>query len=220
MTPTIYLHIQHRPWSGDFGASADLDGDGAIEEGERERDMVSGYVAHAARRIVQDGAQVMVIDPWTDPVWPRSYSGVHAALRPMTGIYVACHVNAGGGDYGMVQHDHRSRLGEATARVVAHHLAGLPELAEAKVRAVHDDRHHQMGSEWRDETGRRSWLYRGYGCIMGIYPHAGIHAVLVEPFFLDRPAHQVLASGDGLRRVGEALGAGLVSALLAKWPHV
>lgn len=219
MHPTIYLHIQHRPWSGDYGAVADLDGDGKIEEGERETDMVRGYVSHCARCLALERLQVAVIDPARDDTWPRRYSAVHASLQPHTGVYVACHANAGGGDYGLVQHDTRSRLGEATARVMAYHLGELAELASAKVRGVYDDRYTRVGSEWRDEMGRRSWLYRGFGCIKGIYPHRNIHAVLVEPFFLDRHEHHELATEDGLKRVGEAVAAGLAKAVRARWPN-
>lgn len=106
-------------------------------------------------------------------------------------IYVALHVNAGGGTYALVEYDARSAGGAKVARALAASLDGLAEVTAGKVEAM--------------DSGTR-----GFVCLAGIYAGpSNLCGVLVEPGFIDSDAHASLWTAEGLARVAGALGVGL-----------
>lgn len=224
MPPLLLLHPQHRPWDGEYGAAADLDGDGVVGEvGERERDLVDRYVAAALEEGRRLGLDVRVLDPAADAHLPRDYAGMHALAAELArdlgyprALYVAAHVNAGGGRDGLVGHDSRSGQGCKAALVVADALGALPELARVRTTAHVDDRHHRgPDGRWKTTEGKDAWLYRGWSCLQGIYRGPDCLAgVLCEPFFIDQVLHRPLTTEAGLRRVGVALASGAARYLL------
>jgi hypothetical protein len=199
------LDIQHgRKRDGapvDPGAAYDLDGDGVVgETGEREIDITRAYVGAARVGLETVGLAVEVLDS-------GSYDERHVracvlARGASWAGYIACHVNAGRGTYGLVKHDHRSIGGRKFATVLAEELVraavGLkPELTSAKVVPL-------TPSE------------RGWSCIDGIYRGpAWLVGVLFEPGFIDTTSHRPLWTPAGVERIGAVLTRALVRASMS-----
>lgn len=193
-------HAGKRSSPADVGACYDLDGDGVkAETGEREIDLTLGYGERAAQALEQVGVQVVRLG-WPDYV--GSYDERHAqaighARSNKEGrcLYVALHVNAGGGDYGLVEYDERSGRGGAAASTLCRALTTLPELSRGKTNAL-------------DSTER------GWACIDGLYSGpANLCGVIYEPGFIDQAKHRPLWTEAGLARVGRALAQGCLTYL-------
>lgn len=190
--PLAILDIQHagrpsRP--GDLGASGPAG---------REVDLVRVYVDRARSCLEQLGVDVWVLTEGEYAERHQFACGLVRAQQPDRAAYVACHLNAGGGDYGLVIRDSRSTGGRWLAEVLAHRLEAelVPPLS--RVRA-------SWTSAEADSPFPRAW-----GCIRGIYQGPPqLAGVLAEPAFLDRAAHQALLDADGLRQIGEALAIGI-----------
>lgn len=181
----------------DLGAAVDLDGDGQIATGEREANLTPLYIDPAKKLLEEMGHTVYVLDSG----W---YSDRHnraceiAANNPgMRVAYLACHVNAGGGDYAVMIHDARSGGGKGlanhlSAAICDHNLTGI---RRSLVRSASAD------NAWK----------RGYTTIKGIYSGpANISGVCLEPYFIDREEHRYLTTVQGGQEIAEALVDGLV----------
>lgn len=171
-----------------------------------EADLTLRYI-EAARDalLLHDGIEVRIIDPLTNGPrlsygarqemakwWARKDAGM-LLDAPVPVVYVACHLNAGGGDYGMVGHDPRSSTGRDIARYVADQVEWRLPVSRCRVEAL---------------EGR--WA-RGLSCIEGIYSGpANIAGILYEPLFLDHPRHTAAIEAEGLRWAGLALASGLL----------
>lgn len=206
--PLAILDIQHtgrasRP--GDMGAGADLDHDGQVEPDEREVAIVRAYVDVARARLEGMGIEVLVLDQGEySERHARAAAAAEARPRRDRAAYVACHLNAGQGDYGLVLYDHRSTGGRRLAESVAWELGA--QLRPPLRRVV---------TSWTGAPTQSPPYPRAWACLRGIYDGpAELVGVLVEPAFVDRPDHAPLTTGDGPRRIGEALALG-VSAWLA-----
>ena len=115
-------------------------------------------------------------------------------------LYLALHVNAGGGAYAMAMHDAKSGGGKAAAGVLAAHMGELENISKSKVIACED-----LG-----------WTRRAHYCIKGIYRGpANISGVLLEPFFIDSKlgVHDRFRTSEGLAELGAAIGTGAVEYL-------
>lgn len=166
-----------------------------------EADLVMEYITEARAVLEAEGAQVRVIDPLTEP--PRMSYGARqerakwwARQSPGSKVaYVACHLNAGHGDYAILGHDPRSQDGRAVAEHVADALdLTVPVLSRIRVEAL---------------TGK--WA-RGLPCIEGIYSGpANLCGMLYEPLFVDHPSHQHYIQTGGLRDVGACLARGIIA---------
>jgi hypothetical protein len=194
----VIFDVQHtgrpsRP--GDMGAAYDLDGDGVRnEEGEREVDMTRAYVAAAVAVLACSGVPADVLDSGEYGERHRRADNIARGVNGPV-VYVACHVNAGGGRYGLVLRDARSSGGEALARTLAVELRRLPELGDTRASTL-------------------SANDRGWACIDGIWQGpANLCGVLLEPFFLDSATHRALTKPAGLARVGGAIAAGCLAFL-------
>jgi len=196
-------HVGRPSRPGDLGAACDLDGDGVVEPDEREVALVRQYVAEARTRLEAAGVRVVVLEH--GEYRERHAQAGEEARGARRAAYVACHVNAGGGDYGLVVFDGRSVLGRALA----------DRLCEALVMRCRPPLTRAVTS-WTASASDASPYPRAWSCIQGIYRGpAGLSGCLYEPFFLDRPDHAALATEDGLRRVGAALAAGVLAHLEA-----
>jgi N-acetylmuramoyl-L-alanine amidase len=213
------LDLQHRgkPGSNDLGASHDLDGDGVVEAMEHEANLTPIYAAAARSKLEAMGAEVLVLDSGWYATRHKA-AGKAAAEHAGAAVYVACHLNAGGGDYGLVCHDYRSGRGAGAATEIAlklrKHLA--PELRRALVGATAPTTRptDSTAAAWdalpRYE-GALLWP-RAWSTLSGIYSGPGnVCGVCFEPAFIDTSAHRGLLTDDGLRRVGDALASGLLS---------
>ena len=196
----VIFDRQHygKPNQNDLGAGVDLDGDGTVETAEREANLTPLYYLPAKAALEALGHTVYVLDSG----W---YSDRHERANQIARdnpdewvAYLACHINAGGGDYAVMINDARSGNGKRLAEALAQSIsdAKLAGISRSLVRGASAD------NDWS----------RAYTTIKGIYSGPGnISGVCVEPFFIDRPEHQWLASAQGGRAIADALVAGLVA---------
>jgi hypothetical protein len=176
----------------DVGASADLDHDGVVEVSEQEAVLTARYSIAAETRSRELGDDVIVL---SDGRYSERHARANAYAKAYAGpcAYVACHLNAGGGAYGLALHDHRSARGQALADAVAvEWRAALPELAAVHVRAA---------APFGD------WVH-AYNTIAGVYEGRPV-GLCAEPCFLDGPLAAGLLSSAGLDRIGHALALGV-----------
>jgi len=151
--------------------------------------------AGALRAFLEErGAEVLTNDP-THWILVGPYSTRHRAVNAWKPhAYLACHLNAGGGRYALMEHMSMSR-GKALAEAIGQSLSAIfPALAD----------HRTLALKSTD---------RGAVCIERVEDPAA--AVLCEPFFGDNPAHQALLAAPELHRVGRAIGLGVA----AWWEH-
>lgn len=220
MTPPpvgLILDIQHANRAskpGDLGAAYDLDSDGHPgEPGEREVDLVRGYVAAAYAYANERDLHGVVL---TEGEYEDRHWRAIKIARENPGIrwaYVAAHTNAGGGSYALVRPDHRSAAGARLAARVIVALEALPEIRGGRV----DPLYPTKDAAFRDSRSvntpdRIAWWTRGWSCIDGVYQGpSNLCGVLVEPFFGDSAAHKPLTTPEGLARVGRALVDGVIA---------
>ena len=195
----LILDIQHAGRASkpsDLGAAADLDGDGKIERDEHEARLTPVYAQAAQDLAAADGVRVLRIDGGEYPTRHRVAVELAASDPGRRWLYVACHLNAGGGDYGLVIHDSRSQAGRLAAEAVRAEVAKLPGLRRALAGATSAE-----GSDWP----------RAWSTIRGIYDGpANLSAICFEPCFMDQPAHRPLLTKAGLDQIGAALFRGAV----------
>jgi N-acetylmuramoyl-L-alanine amidase len=143
------------------------------------------------------------------PVSSGSYAERQAlACAVRADLYLQGHLDAGGGRHASLCYDRRSGAGRRLAQVVAERLqAACPELDGAHAQPCWDDRADKPPPE-------RPWRWRAWSCIEGVYQGTPAGLVL-EPAFVDQPAHLALLQPAGLVRVGRALAEGVVRYLEA-----
>lgn len=196
----VFLDRQHagKPGSMDRGAWADINGDGSREHWEAEANLTNLYLHHAEVRLGELGYTVIKLSD-------GRYSDRHDRVNRESAVagrlkwtspyaYIAAHANAGGGDYGLVLHDHRSppNNGPVLAQRIADRLGrAAPELSRVVTDGASLDR-------WD----------RAYNTIRGL--KSRVVGICFEPFFLDFPEHaRTLATPEGLERIGVALAEGI-----------
>lgn len=190
----VFLDRQHAGKPGklnDRGAAADLDGDGKKEIHELEAMRTPLYLLQAEQRLISHGHKVITLsDGW----YSDRHKRVNSYANKVGGraIYVAAHLNAGGGSYGVVFYDHRSQNGQKLSEKIAARLeATCPELTRGvKTRAANP----------ADGTKNAYYTIKGIGTPV---------AICFEPCFMDTPEHQGLLEGEGLVRIGYALADGI-----------
>jgi hypothetical protein len=195
----VIFDRQHygKPGKSDLGAGYDLDQDGDVAAQEREANLTPLYIEPAKKLLEGLGHTAYVFDSG----W---YSERHAKANALAAhfpndrvAYLACHVNAGRGDYAVMIHDERSGGGKGLAAALSGAVSdrNLPGIRRSLVRAA------SAGNDWK----------RGYTTIKGIYSGpANISGVCVEPYFIDREEHRYLTTVQGGREIAEALVDGLV----------
>lgn len=152
-------------------------------------DMIAAYYMMNAERMLRgDGIDVVSMSGFPYAVQHRRAAELRAS------VFVSCHVNAGGHDYGAAFYREGDAAGRAVAEAVAAELRKLPELSRAIARAVPRD-----GEPWERNV---------YSTIAD----APDGAICYEPGFIDNPAHRSLWDG-GAVRVGYALARGIIHAL-------
>lgn len=177
----------------DRGAWGDLDHDGRVDVEEQEAALTARYLLAAELELLRLGHSAL---PLADGSYAERHARANKYAQAIGGraVYIAAHLNAGGGRYGSTFYDARSTAGKALSVAVAAALrSACPELgADVWARAA-------------EPTG--PWA-RAYSTIAGVYSGRPV-GLCFEPFFLDAPPHQVLASPEGLGRVGVALARGI-----------
>lgn len=173
--PLIALDPQHinKPSHPlDRGAAFDIDGDGVVRREEHEVDLVLQYVG-ATRRLLEHN-RIPVID---------GFSGAYSARNRHAddvgaGLYLACHMNAGGGSYGLVGVDHRSRAGSPARQVAQQLQVAWGELLGIEVQIIE-----------LTPTGNRAQR-NGFATIR----RRRGPALLLEPLFMDGHASLLVPS--------------------------
>ena len=190
----LILDIQHagrRSKPGDLGASADLDRDGLVEAHEHEARLTPLYAQAAMDLAAAAGVPTLRIDGGEYSARHKMAIELAKSQPSRRWLYVACHLNAGGGNYGLVIADRRSTAGRVAAGLIADVLSALPELSRTIAGTTAAE-----GSDWP----------RAWSTIDGIFAGPpNLSGICFEPCFMDTPAHLPLLTGDGLRRIGAAL---------------
>ena len=173
------------------------DDHGASFEDLRETDLSRAYIEAARDALEVAGVPTIMLGyGW----YSARHAYVREAAKAVTGkcVYVACHVNAGGGSYGLVCYDKRSGAGQRLSSAVSSELGKL------------------VGKS-RSEAASASLWGNAYNTIKGVYEGpANLSGICFEPGFIDSADNRHLWYADGLVRVGEALAAGILSYLEVK----
>ncbi len=163
---------------GHAGRPSRLADRGAVFEGVEETSAVRRYTDALDQELRRLGhGCVLLSDGEYRDQWARA-DGLGA------GVYLNCHVNAGGGDRGLVLHDHRSARGRALAEGVAGEL-GRALGWRCEARACRPD---------SNGVPRDADFSEAFGTIAGVRAVA----LCLEPYFLDGPRR-----GEFLARLDE-----------------
>jgi hypothetical protein len=104
---------------------------GVIERDEHEARLTPLYAMACRALAARDKVPVMLIDSGEYSA-RHKVAAFYAQNAPFTRwLYVACHLNAGGGNYGLVIHDSRSQAGRLAAESIRAELRSLPGLTRA-----------------------------------------------------------------------------------------
>jgi N-acetylmuramoyl-L-alanine amidase len=189
----VAIDVQHigRPWphAGDRGTRFLMV---ATQATLWESDCALQYAQAAGRWLRERGAQVRD----NHPAVLATYSTRNRTAAAWgCDAYLACHVNAGNGNYPLTEHmsgayGQGQYLGAAIGNAL--HLA-FPVLLNPRSAPL------LVGQ-------------RGAVCIESV--PLQVAAVIVEPFFGDNPSHQSLMTAPQLQAVGEAIAQGV-----AEWWH-
>ena len=195
ISAVVYLDRQHSGKPGkpaDRGAAVDLDGDGKIQRDEQEAALTARYLLACELALLEMGHVVI-------PISDGSYNDRHARVNRYAGsfktgrpqLYMAGHLNAGGGDYGLLGYDYRSRSGPELASRIARQLRQVaPELNGVKCIEARPD----------------NWTRNMFATISGVMQPIGL---CLEPCFMDQPSHADLLTAAGLSTIGRAIAAGV-----------
>jgi hypothetical protein len=195
----VIFDRQHygKPNRNDVGATFDLDRDGLVETQEMEANITPYYYLPAKKLLEERGHSAIVLDyGW----YKTRHEKANAIARANPGqrvAYLACHVNAGMGDYAAFIHDSRSAGGKELSEALAYAFRSPPlrGIRRALVRAG------SPSNGWKN----------GYYTVAGIWAGpSNISGTCLEPFFLDRAEHQWLASVDGGVQIARRLVRGLL----------
>ena len=173
-----------------IGAVADIDGDGEKSIHEAEA-FYTGYLSMSIELNLRQN-DIHVI-PISDGSYQERHSRVNDYAARYTGpvVYIALHLNAGGGDYGAMFYDHRSGAGADLSDHIAEAMeANLPEIRTVK----------------KIPASPADWTKNAYYTIKGVGRPV---AICSEPLFIDCEQHQQLLTRDGIQRVGFAMALGI-----------
>ena len=166
------------------GASRDVDGDGKITAEEMEAIWTARIAIELEIRLLDMGFDVM---PISDGKYSERHQRVneYAQKHPGPWVYLAMHLNAGGGNYGSYFYDHRSSKGQQLATIMAQHLKQqVPQLTRTKaIESKSDD-----------------WTKNAFYCIRNVGRPV---AICCEPFFID--THMELLSIPNIINVATSM---------------
>ena len=191
----VVLDRQHvgKPGKDDRGAQTKINGETVYEI-----DLTAGYIDAAVALLSAEGHTVHVLESgWYGERHERAAEIARDNPHDLV-AYVACHVNAGGGSYGLALHDARSRSGLSLAEAIADTLGTVaaPPPDRALVRAA------ERGGTWG----------RAMTTIAGIWDApANCAGVCFAPMFIHSPKHRELLTPEGLRVIGQALAVGCMT---------
>lgn len=187
----IYIDRQHSGQANRIdsrGAGIDLDGSGKKEANEMEAHW-TGYLSLMLESNLLDmGFQVI---PISDGTYKQRHDRVNEYAKKFNcpQIYLAMHLNAGGGNYGAMFYDHRSSQGMLLAKSICDGLkTSVPDIPSFK----------HISSQPGD------WTKNAFYCIQGIGSPV---AICSEPLFMD--THQSLISLPGFTKIALGMAIGI-----------
>lgn len=183
----VFIDRQHagKPSKiNDRGASRDINGDGQITAEELEAIWTARIAINLEIRLLDMGISVM---PISDGTYSKRHERVnqYADMHPGPWVYLAMHLNSGGGNYGSYFYDYRSTKGQQLATIMANKLnEDVAAIERTKaIRSCKDD-----------------WTKNAYYTIRNVGKPV---AICCEPFFMD--THQSLLSMDGVFKVAGSM---------------
>lgn len=154
-----------------------------------EADLALQYGAALIAALRGEGARVVTNDPGRGVMVGPYYRRQDAAAALGATLYLACHCNAGGGSYAVVEYADGS-MSRGAAECVAAELATVrPWVSSGFARPIARE-------------------LRGWPCVGNFI--AG-PALLIEPLFGDSVAHEGLLTQPGLVRIGQTIARGVQS---------
>jgi hypothetical protein len=175
------------------GKPSKMDDTGAYSQivQEHEAHMVAHYLLEVECTLRALGHSVV---PISDGKYSERHRRANALFKEYSGpcVYLAGHLNAGGGSYGALFFDERSAMGEDASAFVAKELKEVLNGMAVKCLA----------------SKRSDWTKHAFNTIAGVWSGRGC-GICLEPFFLDDPEAKDLMSTDGLVEVGNAIARGI-----------
>ena len=179
----VFIDRQHsgKPSKiNDRGASKDINGYGEITAEELEAIWTGRLAIELEVKLLDMGIKVF---PISDGKYIDRHKRVnfYAEQHPGPWVYLAMHLNSGGGNYGSFFYDHRSRSGQQLGTILAQQLGqDIPEIESTK--AI--------------ECNKDNWTKNAFFTIRNVGRPV---AICCEPFFID--SHQGLLSIRNIARV-------------------
>ena len=174
-----------------IGAVADVDGSGTADIHEAEA-IWTGYLSLALElELRTHGVKVM-------PISDGSYAERHARANDYAAryggacVYLAMHLNAGGGNYGAMFYDHRSAAGA--------------DLSDNIASAI-ENKINELQFVKKIPAGPTDWTKNAYYTIKGVGRPV---AICSEPLFIDNKQHQKLLNQQGISRLAAAMCEGIL----------
>ncbi len=173
------------------GAARDLDGDGKVETWEHEAHW-TGYLSLILEaQLVAKGIQVIPISDGTYLARHTRVNQYSQMFKDIPQIYLAMHLNAGGGDYGAMFYHHDSQSGKSLATYICEGLGQfIPEVP--KFKAIESQPH--------------DWTKNAFNTIKGVGRPV---AICSEPLFID--THKKLVSVEGFAKVALGMTTGILN---------
>jgi len=174
----------------DRGASVDIDGDSTPE---REA-LITGQIALELEKIlILNGIHVM---PISDGLYSERHDRVnkYAAMHPdQRCVYLAMHLNAGGGDYGAYFYDARSANGKTLARYFQKAFTDS-DLTIAEIKTI--------------PCCADDWTNHAYNTIKGVGRPV---ALCVEPLFMDNDKHAQYLTYTGIQKIANLMALAIIN---------
>ena len=182
--PIVFLDRQHTGKPGKWTDSGCTDGV------HQEIYLTQKYITAAEMRLRSRGVDVCTI---SDGLYSDRHQRVNAySSTHKVSIYVACHINAGGGSYAAVFYDGRSMYGQKLATEICDSLSTIDALPKRRAEPC------RVGD----------WTEHAYNTIRGVGQPIGI---CFEPSFIDCASHKDLLSDQGLTNIGNCLADGIIN---------
>ena len=185
---TIYIDVQHMGDPIKKGRMGAAFGD---KISETEAFFTSLYAFWMGMRLRELGHEVINM---SDGTYPSRHERVNEYDQRNVGgpksIYIAAHLNAGGGSYSAMFYHHQSTHGVALAKAM-----------NAKIKERTD-----ISSVKAIPSCSEDWTKNAFYCIKNVGRPI---AICAEPLFLDNPSHQKLLNIDGMYAIGFAMADGI-----------
>lgn len=185
---TIYIDVQHMGDPDKKGRMGAAFGD---KISETEAFFTSLYAFWMGMRLRELGHEVINI---SDGTYSARHERVNEYDKRNTGgetsVYIACHLNAGGGAYSAMFYYDGSTKGSSLANAINAKIKEKTDITSVKSipANIHD------------------WTKNAHYCIKSIGRPI---AICAEPLFLDNPSHQKLLNVDGMYGLGIAMADGI-----------